>query len=318
MPRARSWNDVWLGAVALALVAAGAAAVLVFARVGALRGTTIRLYAVTPHARGILPGSEVWLAGRRVGVVRSVGFRSPGTDTSLRVILALDVLAGPGQGIRRAAPVAIRAGGSLIGAPVVAISPGIPTTPAAARGRHARRRPGQRARIDPHAPHDDGRDRGAGHPRQHPRPRRAAAHRTRNAGGARRRGAAADRRHRVGCGPASRPARRAATAPSGASFLATSPPRARAALARVGELKARASSPDGTVGRLRTDSSLARSARAVRADLAEVQALLAEPRGTAGRITQDRVLQLELARARAELDLLVADAARNPLRYVRP
>jgi ABC-type transporter Mla subunit MlaD len=134
MPRARSWKDVWLGAVTLALVVVGVGSVLAFARVGALRGRTVRLYAVTPHARGILPGSEVWLAGRRVGVVREVGFRPPSTDTALRVLLALDVLAEPAEGIRRAAPVAIRSGGSLIGAPVVAISPGTTALPAVRDG----------------------------------------------------------------------------------------------------------------------------------------------------------------------------------------
>jgi hypothetical protein len=72
------------------------------------------------------------------------------------------------------------------------------------------------------------------------------------------------------------------------------------------------------VGRLRSDSALSRAVADARAEVATLQALLAEPRGTAGRAPQDRALQLQLARARAELDLRLADLRRNPLRYVNP
>jgi hypothetical protein len=318
MPRARSWKDVWLGAVTLALVVIGVGSVLAFARVGALRGRTVRLYAVTPHARGILPGSEVWLAGRRVGIVREVGFRPPSTDTALRVLLALDVLAEPAEGIRRAAPVAIRSGGSLIGAPVVAISPGTTTLPAVRDGDTLVADPGNelesiRTRLTTTV--------GTEVPviLDNLRVLEVQLRTARGTLGAL--GIEGPQRIGATAGAASALLDRA-TKGGGTVGLALGggdlTARARRVLARVDVIKARAAAPRGTVGRLRADSALAVEIRDVRANLAEVQALLAEPRGTAGRAPRDEVLERELARARAELDLLFADVRRNPLRYITP
>ena len=92
MARATSWRDLWLGPLALLVVVVGGGAVLRFARVGALHGETVPLYAATPHARGLLPGSEVWLDGQKVGVVRGVGFRPSYADTVAPVLLSLEVL----------------------------------------------------------------------------------------------------------------------------------------------------------------------------------------------------------------------------------
>ena len=38
-----------------------------------ISGDTLRLYARTDNAAGLVQGSEVWLGGLKVGVVRSVG-----------------------------------------------------------------------------------------------------------------------------------------------------------------------------------------------------------------------------------------------------
>jgi ABC-type transporter Mla subunit MlaD len=314
MARARSWKEVWLGGVVLAATVAAALAVLAFARVGALRGDTLRLYAVTPHARGILPGSEVWLAGRKVGVVSDVGFRPPGTDTALRVLLTLEVLAEPSRAIRRDSPVAIRAGGSLIGAPVVAIAPNANAAPAVRSGDTLVADPGNelesiRTRltttVGTEVPVilDNLRVLGA---------QLATARGTLGALGV-------EGPSRIGAtaSAASAVVHRATRGP-GAVGRDAALAQLRATRARIGRLRAVAAAPTGTVGRLRTDSALAGAARDVRADLDTLAALLAEPRGTAGRLTRDRVLQLELARARAELELLFADVRRNPLRYVNP
>lgn len=318
MPRARSWGDLKVGTAALALVVAGAAAVLFFARVGALHGDTIRLYAVTPHARGILPGSEVWLAGRRIGLVRNVGFRPPSTDTALRVLLTLDVLEGPSDGIRRQAAVSIQAGGSLIGAPVVAIEPATTATPAVQNGdtlvadpqnelESIRTRLTTTAGTEVPVILDNVRVLGA---------QLGTARGTLGA-----LGVEGPRRIGATAGAASALVARA-TRGSGTVGRALAEgelrTRGRAVLARVDSLRALAASSSGTVGRLRTDSTLWRSLESARAELGRLQALLDASRGTAGRLQHDRILQLELARARAELDLIFADLRRNPLRYVNP
>jgi phospholipid/cholesterol/gamma-HCH transport system substrate-binding protein len=318
MPRARSWGDLKVGTATLALVVASAAAVLAFARVGALHGDTIRLYAVTPHARGILPGSEVWLAGRKIGLVRNVGFRPPSTDTTLRVLLTLDVLEGPSASVRRTADVSIRAGGSLIGAPVVAIAPATTATPAVQDGDTLVAAPQSelesiRTRLTTTV--------GTEVPviLDNVRVLGAQLETARGTLGAL--GVEGPRRIGATAGAAGAFLGRA-TGGSGTMSLALGrgdlPTRARAVLARIDSLRALATASSGTVGRVRTDTALRRSIESARAEVNRVQALLAEPRGTAGRLQGDRILQLELARARAELDLIFADLRRNPLRYVNP
>lgn len=318
MPRARSWKELWPGAVALLLVVGVAASIVTFARVGALRGATVRLYAVTPHARGILPGSEVWLAGRKVGLIREVGFRPPSTDTSHRVLLTLDVLADAGSAIGRTAPVAIRAGGNLIGAPVLAISPTSSAMP--------RIRGGDTLVADPGSELESIRTRltttvGTEVPVILDNIRVLDAQLRSASGTLGALGVEGPRRIGTTAGAASALLGRA-TRGRGTVALTLGrgdvTARAHAIVARVAELRARAGTTTGTVGRLRTDSSLVRALQGARASLDTVQALLDEPRGTAGRATSDRALQLEVARARAELELLFADVRRNPLRYVTP
>jgi ABC-type transporter Mla subunit MlaD len=318
MARAQSWKDVWLGTVSLAALVAAAFAVLAFARVGALHGGTVRYYALTSHARGILPGSEVWLAGRRVGLVREVGFRPPSADTLHRVLLALDVLDEYQSAVSRAAPVAIRPGESLIGSPVVAIAmPALGARPA---------QPGDTLVADPSSEFDNLRTRltttlGTEVPLVLDNLKVLAAQlkAARGTLGA----LGIEGPERIGTTTtAARALMTRATGGAGTVGLALGrgdlTARARRVLARADQVRARAASRTSTVGRVRADSTLLRTVAQVRADLVVVQQLLEEPRGTAGRVLVDRALQLELARARAELDLLVADLQRNPLRYVQP
>jgi phospholipid/cholesterol/gamma-HCH transport system substrate-binding protein len=317
MARPSSWKDVRLGLVALAALTAAAVAVLAFARVGALRGETVRFYAVTPHARGILPGSEVWLAGEKVGLVREVGFRPPGTDTALRVLIALDVLAAHAPAIRREAPVAIRAGGSLIGAPVVAIGPGTPATPPLRAGDTLVADPGNelesiRTRLTTQI--------GTEVPLILDNLRVLSAQLRTARGTLGALGIEGPREIGATMAAASGLAARA-TAGNGTAGLVLRGglgDRVRTLRARVGRIRTQAASGRGTVGRLRGDSTLAAAVRDARAELDVVQALLDEPRGTAGRVAHDRILRLEVARARAELDLILDDLRRNPLRYVNP
>lgn len=318
MPRAQSWKDVKLGAASLAFVVAGAVAILVFARVGALHGATVRYYAATPHARGVLPGTEVWLAGQKIGLVREVGFRPPSTDTSLRVLLALDVLEQYRGAIRRTSPVAIRPGGSLIGSPVVAISVARTGAPAA--------NPGDTLVADASNEFESLRTQltttlGTEVPVVLDNVRILGAQLRTARGTLGALGIEGPERIGTTGASASRLLDRA-TKGSGTVGLALRrhdlTARAQAVLARTAAIRARAASPQSTIGRLRGDSTLLRTVADVRAELAAVQAALAEPRGTAGRATRDRALELQIARARAELDLLFADLRRNPLRYVNP
>jgi len=124
MPRATHWSQLTLGLVGFAVIAAAVLSVLIFARLGALHGSTTELYMVTNRASGVIKGTDVWLGGQKVGVVTSVSLRPPSSDTTERVAIAMDVLQQYVQYIRHDSDVQIRPGGSLIGSPVVYITVG--------------------------------------------------------------------------------------------------------------------------------------------------------------------------------------------------
>jgi phospholipid/cholesterol/gamma-HCH transport system substrate-binding protein len=134
MPRATTWSDLKIGLFALLSVLALAAAVLEFARIGALHGATTTLYMVSNEASGVIQGTEVWLAGRRVGLVQEVELRPVTTDTSERVLIRMDILSQYMGAVRKNSNVRIRPGTSLIAEPVVAITAGTRNMPAVQGG----------------------------------------------------------------------------------------------------------------------------------------------------------------------------------------
>ena len=314
MSRVTHWRDLTLGLLTLALVGAGAIGVLLFARVGALRGRTVALHAVVAEARGVLPGTEVWLAGQKIGLVTEVRFRPPGTDTSARILLAFDVLASRQPQIRRDARVRIQPGGSLIGAPVLAIGTGTPASPAAVAGDTLQSAPTREfgamrlelASATAQLPAILGNV-------------RVLAGQLRATGGTL--GALGlEGRTQLATvgGEVQRLSARAlrgtgtvAAALEGGALEA----HARHELALVDSLRLVLGSNLTSLGRLRRDSTLARQIAELRRDLLAVEAALVEPRGTAGRVRHDSALVREVARARRELDALATDARRNPARY---
>jgi phospholipid/cholesterol/gamma-HCH transport system substrate-binding protein len=124
MPRPLPWSDLKTGLIGAAVVAALAFGILFFARVGQLRGDVERLYVYSDDADGVLPGTEVWLSGEKVGQVKRVRFRPVTTDTLRRLAIEALIIADKMPYIRRDARVDIRPGGNLIGSPVIYISGG--------------------------------------------------------------------------------------------------------------------------------------------------------------------------------------------------
>src|SRR5947209_17246917 len=107
----------------------GAFAIIAFARVGSLRGDTYRAYIVADQASGILKGTEVWLQGQKVGVVKNVAFRALQTDTAVQTVLEMEVLSQYKQYIRRDSRVEFKPGGTYLGAQVVALRIGSHAAP---------------------------------------------------------------------------------------------------------------------------------------------------------------------------------------------
>jgi hypothetical protein len=124
MARNLEWRDLKIGVIAFTAIVGLALSILFFARVGALHGDTTDIYVVTDDAPGVLAGTEVWLSGQKVGLVKDIHFRPPSTDTLERLAIHLQILSQHIHFIRRDAWADIRPGGNLIGSPVVWISSG--------------------------------------------------------------------------------------------------------------------------------------------------------------------------------------------------
>ena len=317
MPRPRTWKDLLPGLLALGALTALAASVLIFGGVGAMHGRTVALYAVVPQATGLIKGSEVWLLGRKVGVVQSLAFRPATADTTERIVVALKVAESTLPYIRSGTTVDIRPGGNMIGAPVVAIAPGAAGRPSIQPGDTLRAASGKqfaRARAD-FATATQGVPAVLANVRLLGAQLRSA----RGTLGALGIGGAP----RIGqvTGAASRAV---ASARSGRGTLGlalgqdAARRRATEAMAAVDSLRALLSNAvtSGSVGRFRRDSTLPAAIEAVRTDLDEATTLLGKPSGTAGRLQEDSALTRQLARSRAALADLAADVKRNPLRYI--
>ena len=317
MPRRANWSQLVVGIVGLTAVVAAALGVLIFARVGALHGATSTLYAATGEARGIAKGSEVWLAGMKVGLVKRVRFRPVTADTSRRLLLELEVLDKYLPHIRGDSHMQIRTGGTLLGAPVVFVSAGTNLAPALANGDTIRSLPQQDpegltsnfAQVSKQFPAIMGDVRVLG-------AQLRAAHSTAgalmNLAGGDQGEVATFRRGAANLG-------QRVTSGQGTLGLALgggdASARLQHALARADSVRAALSSPTSSVGRVRGDSTLLRTVEYVRDVLAIARALLDEPRGTAGRVLRDSAIVREVARTQRQLDSIVNDIKYHPLRY---
>lgn len=134
MAREHSWSELSVGIISGAAVAALAIGILLFARVGALHGDRSDLTILTDHAPGVLPGTEVWVAGEKVGLVKRITLRPVSNDTSRRVGIEAEILTKFMPQVRKGAHADIRPGGNLIGSPIVYISSGLASSPEAKSG----------------------------------------------------------------------------------------------------------------------------------------------------------------------------------------
>src|SRR5205814_9149485 len=101
MPHKLHWRELTGGIIAVIAIALLTIVILLFARVGALHGKKVTLYVVTDEAAGVLSGTEVWLAGDKVGLVKDVSFRSPTTDTLERLLIETEFLRSALPNVRR-------------------------------------------------------------------------------------------------------------------------------------------------------------------------------------------------------------------------
>jgi phospholipid/cholesterol/gamma-HCH transport system substrate-binding protein len=317
MARRLAWSNVRGGLVAIAAIAVISIGTLKFARVGALRGDTIRVYAVVGAARGVLKGSEVWLMGQKVGKIADIQFRSPSeSDTSARVLVMMDVLERYREAIHRDAVAQIRPGGSVIGAMVIYLSSGSAAAPTIRNGDtvHAK----AQSDVEAATSQFGAATRELPAVMANVKTIRDELKSSRGTMGALMHGGTIDRgpirsagaqmsrmRQRLSGGPGS----------LGQIMNGDLAARARRVMARADSVRALVGSSSTSLGRLRRDSTLVAEVNDIRDELAEVRAALDESRGTAGRVLHDSAAFSALGEVHREMTLLVADLKKHPLRY---
>jgi phospholipid/cholesterol/gamma-HCH transport system substrate-binding protein len=325
MPSRLSWSKLLPGLVALAAVLSVAMGVLLFAGVGQIRGEKVHLLVLSDQARGVMRGTEVWLAGQKVGLVDGIEFRAPNEDTRARVVIAISVRAHDADRIRHDSHAQVRAGTSLIGPPVVYLSPGSPgvrgvregdTLRAAAQSdmELATTRLNEAsadiaplmadARVVMSHLHDKNGTIGA------------MLGEGKDGNVAKLFARLARLREQTSNGDvvSARSARAApAAGMAGASNVML---RARGALARVDSISALLASTSGSFGRFHRDSTLIQSVAGLRDELTELQARFDSAGGNANRLSTDSSLVRSVAESRRAMSRLFDDIRRRPLRYV--
>jgi hypothetical protein len=314
MPRQLHWRELTGGMIAAAAIAGVVVVTLLFARVGALHGKKVTLYIVTDDATGVLPGTEVWLGGKKEGLVKDVSFRPPSTDTSERVLLKTDFLAEGLLGVRRDSYAQIHPGGSLIGAVIVNIAPGTAASPPLHDGDTIRtRQVGAIANL--------AEDIGTIMPEVSAL---SAQVQQLNAQASSPAGTIGNfRAHGFPNMPdlSARMSRLTSRAMSGEGTLALATRgdlagRASRAMAGADSIRALLASNRGSLGRFQRDTTLVSKARAVMAEVDTLRSLLSNPVGSIAAAHGDSALSLQLGRTHALLDSLIKDAKKHPMRYI--
>jgi phospholipid/cholesterol/gamma-HCH transport system substrate-binding protein len=312
MPRTLQWRELKTGLIALAAIVSLAISVLLFARVGALHGDTTNIFVLTDDAPGVLNGTEVWLSGEKIGLVKDVHFRPITTDTLQRLAIHAEILSDRLYLIRKDAYADIRPGGNLIGSPVVFIASGTSRAPALTNG-------------DTLVTRSTGKMKPVGE--------RVSALGDRIT-------TLADSTGRVltllnsqvaDLGKLGQNGRQVA-ATSGQLFTLlgkTTQGEGSIALAARGDIQAHVSriravkdsitylvsSGNGSIGRLRRDSTLISTVSRLRSQLDSLRSTYSGA-GTISHARSDTALTAEMARMRTELAALMADLKKHPRRYI--
>jgi hypothetical protein len=318
MARRLSWSDVRGGAVAVLAIVLVAAATLKYSRLGTLHGETMPLYARVGEARGLLVGSEVWLSGQKIGKVTDIVFLSPtAADTSARIEIRMQVVAKHRAAIHRDAIAQIRAGGSVIGAPVVYFTPGT--------ARTAVIQPGDTVTTHPQVDAEGATAQFSVASREFPviinnvkilstqlQTTEGTIGAFMNGPG----GPGVGEMARTSALTAQLGARLSGGGTVGQFMQGGVTRRAQVVMARADSIRTLIASPNTSLGRYRKDSTLMVEVGYIRDELSLVRLQLEQSRGTAGRVMHDSAITNSLADAQRQMSLLFADIKKHPLRYL--
>jgi len=313
MPRAENWSQLKVGILVLIAIAAVIFGVMRFARIGALHGDTSRIYMVTDIAAGVMNGTDVRLAGQKVGLVESVTLRPPSADTNERVAISMDVLKSYLPYMRRNSDVQIQPSGRVVGSPVIAITMGTTDSPPLREGDTLRARTQVEARSGI-ADASSLADSVTGIA--------ASISTLKTEFDTTLRDVAALRKSSLRQAEAVHTAidnfsDRALASKGTIASLVRDSASLRKQASRVSALadsiSTAASTGSGEFGRFRRDSTLIVQARGTLVSIAQLRASVAR---YAGKSSQGTALAKQLDIANAKLDSIVMDAKRHPLRYI--
>ena len=313
------WRNLVFGIAAAAIVLTAALLIMIYGRVGSLRGKTFRIYVTTDAARGVIRGTEVWLDGQKVGLVKDVEFRPASSSTKERLVLSLEVLDVARSHVRSDSRVQIRAGGTVIGAQVVYISSGTAKNPVIAEG-DTLHSAGQ-------GDLESATSNAAIASRDFPaiigniKLLAAELHSVQGTIGALSgMGREDDAQFAALRAKSERVMRRLSSSSGTVSlFLSDSAllrARVQQAMARADSVRELLASDSHSLGRFRKDSTLMRDVTDIRAELNRVRSLLDRQDGTIGRLRTESALVRAVHRDFAALDSLFADLKKHPLRYI--
>ena len=304
------WRKLAGGLTAIALSIIGATAIIAFARVGSLRGKTYIAYILASDASGIFKGTDVWLQGQKVGIVRDVGFRSLASDTAVQIVLEMEIMSAVQPFIRQDSRVEFKPGGTYIGAQVVALSVGSANATALMPGDTLTRvsvidpdlRSNELAAAGRDLPQIVGSLRAIGNDLSRTASRLSSmGERASGLELLARRVATIEKRQRSGT--LARLLEHHALLDSAQEVLAT-------ADTLLGFLNG-----PGTLSRMRTDTALRHERAAARAALDSLRAQISREDGTMGRLIGDDALRRDLEELRRQIARTAADVSKNPERY---
>ena len=315
MARNVRWRDLFIGLIAAASIIVAALVILVYGRVGLLHGRKFTLYVLTDAARGVIRGTEVWLDGQKVGVVKGVEFRSPENTLSERLVLVLSILESDRAHVRRDSRIQVRGGASIIGDRVVYIASGTAKLRGVADGDTIR----AVEQADVEGMTSDAAL------ATHELPAivenvKLLADQLQTAQGTL--GALGIERG----GPETVQLRlktsRVMSRLTGGAFGHALNDREKLMgrvskiMSRVDSIRVLVGSGQHSLGRFRRDSTLVTEIRNARAELTEVRELASSPNGTVGRFRTDSIIIRNIHRDLAAVDSLIADIKKHPLRYI--
>ena len=309
-PQPRQTRRALLGGAILLLLGAIAGGIFLLDDVlGALR-STYRITVELPEAAGLVAGSAVWVGGNPVGTVETIDFRPARGDRSSAMLVTVALPGDVRPHVRRDSDARITSE-RMIGDPVLDLIPGSARTAALAEGDTlvARPRPDAAAVTR----------RAAALRAELDSLRAATAELTpllarRSAGFARveRHLGAAQREYAA---LMSAIEQSPALALLGGEEIAQVTGRLEEVLAEVAGSLARQQERLQESGAAEGMVRLQARADTVRAALADLQEVIRVRGGTLHRMSSDSALIRAVTRARTELDSLIAEVRRNPLRF---